>query len=276
MKIDVINLNAEKIREIEINDSLFNYPIREDIVLRDVLRIQSNRRQPYGTDIFAGLRTSAHYHGRRRPFRAYVTQMGRGMARHQRIHGKAPLHMLFEARIAPNVRKGRRAHPPKTEKDWRQKINKKEKEIAIISAAIATLIKDFVMKRGHKIQNVKTFPIIVANEELEKIKKVKVFREFLKKLGLEEEFERIKEKKIRAGKGKIRSRRYKKRKGILLIVENEERAKKLRKILKKINVEVVSFTNLNSEKLAPGAKLGRLTIWEENAIKLLENKIFSK
>lgn len=276
MKFDVINLNVEKVKEIEIDDSLFNYPIREDIVLRDVLRIQSNRRQPYGTDIYAGLRTSAHYHGRRRPFRAYVTQMGRGMARHQRIHGKAPLHMIFEARIAPNVRKGRRAHPPRVEKNWKQKINKKERNIAILSAAIATLIKEFVINRGHKIENIKIFPIVVGNDELLKIKKAKEFKEFLFKLGLEKEFKRISEKKIRAGKGKMRGRRYKKRKGILIVVENEEKAKNLRKILKNLNVEVCSFLNLNSEKLAPGAKLGRLTIWEEKALKMLENKVLAK
>lgn len=276
MKLDVININAEKIGEIEVNENIFNYPIREDIVLRDVLRIQSNRRQPYGTDIFAGLRTSAHYHGRRRPFRVFVTQMGRGMARHQRIHGKAPLHMIFEARIAPNVRKGRRAHPPKVEKDWKQKINKKERNIAIISAAIATLIKEFVIKRGHKIEELKYFPIIIANDELLKIKKAKEFREFLIKLGLEKEFERIREKKIRAGKGKMRGRRYKKRKGILIVVENEEKAKKLRKILKNLNIDVCSFEKLNSEILAPGAKLGRLTIWEYNALKKLENKVLAK
>ncbi|MEM5821167.1 MAG: 50S ribosomal protein L4 [Candidatus Aenigmatarchaeota archaeon] len=275
MRLNVINLQAEKVKEIEINDKILEFPIREDLVLRDVLRIQSNRRQPYGADPNAGLRTSAEYHGRRRPFRAYVTQMGRGMARHQRIHGKAPLHMIFVARISSNVRKGMRAHAPTSEKIWEQKINKKEKRLAILSAAIATLIKDFVLKRGHKIEEVKYFPIVIANEEIEKIKKAKDFKEFLVKIGLEKELERIHERKIRAGKGKMRGRRYKKRAGILLVVENEEKAKKLRKVLKNLNIFVTSFNNLNSEILAPGAKIGRLTIWQENALKLLENKILS-
>ncbi|MEM5828440.1 MAG: 50S ribosomal protein L4 [Candidatus Aenigmatarchaeota archaeon] len=275
MKVDVINLQAEKVREIKLDDKILEFPIRDDLVLRDVLRIQSNRRQPYGADPLAGLRTSAEYHGRRRPFRAYVTQMGRGMARHQRIHGKAPLHMIFVARISSNVRKGMRAHAPTSEKVWKQKINKKEKRLAILSAAIATLVKDFVISRGHKIENVKYFPIVIANEELEKIKKAKDFKEFLFKLGLEKEFERIHERKIRAGKGKMRGRRYKKRAGILIVVDSEEKAKKLRKILKNLNVVVRSFNNLNSEILAPGAKLGRLTIWQENALKMLENKILA-
>ena len=276
MRVDVINLQAEKVKEIEISDKILEFPIREDLVLRDVLRLQSNRRQPYGADPLAGLRTSAEYHGRRRPFRAYVTQMGRGMARHQRIHGKAPLHMMFVARISSNVRKGMRAHAPTAEKIWKQKINKKEKRLAIISAAVATLIKDLVLKRGHKIENVKFFPIVLESSELEKIKKAKDFREFLIKLGLEKEFERISEKKKRAGKGKMRGRRYKKRAGILIITEKEEIAKKLRKILKNLNVTVRSINNLNSEILAPGAKVGRLTIWEENALKAFINKFFAE
>lgn len=272
MKLDVININAEKVRELKINDSLMSFPIRDDLILRDVLRIQANRRQAYGTDVFAGLRTSAHYHGRRRPFRAYATQMNRGMARHQRIHGKAPLHMMFVARVSANVRKGKRAHTPKAEKIWKQKINKKEKNIAIISAAIATLIKDFVINRGHKIDEIKNFPIVLASEEIEKIKKAKDFKSFLIKVGLEEELERIKERKIRAGKGKVRGRKYKKKRGILLVVENVEKAKRLRKLLKNLNIEVAALSELNSEILAPGAKIGRLTIWEENALKNFEKK----
>ncbi|MEM7818415.1 MAG: 50S ribosomal protein L4, partial [Candidatus Aenigmatarchaeota archaeon] len=175
-------------------------------------------------------------------------------------------------KVSANVRKGKRAHTPKAEKIWKQKINKKEKNIAIISAAIATLIKDFVINRGHKIDEIKNFPIVLASEEIEKIKKAKDFKSFLIKVGLEEELERIKERKIRAGKGKVRGRKYKKKRGILLVVENVEKAKRLRKLLKNLNIEVAALSELNSEILAPGAKIGRLTIWEENALKNFEKK----
>jgi len=272
MEAKILNLNAEPVGKIEIDDKIFNFPIREDIVLRAVLAFQANRRQKYGADPFAGLRTSAHYHGRRRPFRRYVTQMNMGMARHQRIHGKAPWHMMFVARISSNVRKGMRAHAPTSEKDWKQKINKKEKKLALISAAIATLKEDIVKKRYENL-NLKVFPIILDNKELEKIKKAKDLKNFLVKLELEEFLEKIQEKKIRAGKGKMRGRRYKKRSGILFIVSNKEIAKRLNKILNNLNVHVRDLKNLNAEILAPGAKLGRLTIWESEALKNFINEI---
>ena len=266
MEVEVLNLNAEPIEKIKLDDKILNYPIREDLVLRAVLAFQANRRQKYGADPLAGLRTSAHYHGRRR-VRPYVTQMGIGRARHQRIHGKAPSHMIFVARISSNVRKGMRAHAPTSEKEWKQKINKKEKRLATISAAIATLIKDIVFSRynGH-LKELKYFPVIVDGKELEKVKKTKDFENFLLNLGLEEFIEKIKEKKIRAGKGKMRGRRYKKHAGILLVTLEKEKAKKLSKILKNLNVHVRDLKNLNAEILAPGAKLGRLTIWEKEAL----------
>ena len=272
MEVKILNLNAEPIGRIEIDDKILNFPIREDLVLRAVLAFQANRRQKYGADPFAGLRTSAHYHGRRRPFRRYVTQMGVGMARHQRIHGKTPWHMMFVARISSNVRKGMRAHAPTSEKNWKQKINKKEKKLALISAAIATLKEDIVKKRYENL-DLKIFPIILDNKELEKIKKVRDFKNFLIKLGLEEFLEKIQEKKIRAGKGKMRGRRYKKRSGIFFVVSSKEVAKKLNKILNNLNVHVRDLKNINAEILAPGAKLGRLTIWESEALKNFINEI---
>lgn len=268
MKADVINLEGKVVKKIEIPESILNFKIREDLILRDFLAIQSHKRQPYGTYKWAGLRTSAHYHGRRRPFRPYVTQMGIGMARHQRIHGKAPLHMIWEARIAPNVRKGRRAHPPRVEKDWYQKINKKEKRIAILSGIAATFNKELVLNRGHKIEELKIFPIIVV-DDLQNLKKSKEVKEFLIKIGLEKELERIHKRKIRAGKGKMRGRRYKKKKGPLIVITKDNG---IVKAAKNLNIDVCNVENLNSEILAPGGHCGRLTIWTESSLL----KVFEK
>ncbi len=262
MKASILDTQLKEVGKIEIPSYVTNYQIREDLILRDFLSEMSKKRQPYGTDIYAGLRTSAHYHGRRRPFRRFVTQMGIGMARHQRIHGKAPWHMIFEARIAPNVRKGRRAHPPRVEKVWEQKINRKEHKIALLSAIAASFIKEKVIERGHKISELKYFPIVFKN--FDGIKKTKELEEILEKIGLKDELERIKEKKIRAGKGKMRARRYKKKKGPLIIVE---KLNGIEKIAKNLNIEVSDLKNLNTLLLAPGAKAGRLIIWEESALK---------
>ncbi len=262
MEVPILNFEAKEIGKIEIPKEVLEYKIREDLVLRDFLAEMSKRRQPYGRDPFAGLRTSAHYHSRRRPFRRYVTQMNIGMARHQRIHGKAPWHMMFVARIAPNVRKGRRAHAPKAEKVWEQKINRKEHKIALLSAIAASFYKELVKNRGHKIDNLKYFPIVV--NDFSAFKKTKELKKFLEVIGLEEELERIKEKKIRAGKGKMRGRRYKRKRGPLIIVE---KLNGIEKVANSLNIDVCDLKSLNTLLLAPGAKLARLIIWEEKALK---------
>ena len=76
--------------------------------------------------------------------------------------------------------------------------------------------------------------------------------------------ERISERKIRPGKGKARSRKYKKKIGPLFVVIRED---KIRKALKNISgLDVCNVQNLSVEKLAPGADAGRLTIFTKDAI----------
>jgi large subunit ribosomal protein L4e len=84
---------------------------------------------------------------------------------------------------------------------------------------------------------------------------------------LKKELERAKIKKIRAGKGKRRGRKYKKKKSILFIVSED---KGISKVVKNIPGSDFSLVkNLNAELLAPGTHAGRLTIWSESAIKKL-------
>ncbi|MFH7882687.1 MAG: 50S ribosomal protein L4, partial [Candidatus Aenigmatarchaeota archaeon] len=198
MEIGVKDLNGEEIERIKL-PKIFEEPVREDLILRAFLATMSKKRHPYGSDVMAGKRTSAHYHGLRR-YR--WTMMNREMARLPRIHGKGiPLQMIWQARFVPSARGGRKAHPPKTEKIWEQKINKRERKKAIRSAIAATAIKEFVIKRGHKVEEIKELPIVV-DDKIEDVKKTKELVEFLKKIGLEKELERVKKKKVRAGKGK--------------------------------------------------------------------------
>ncbi|MEM5807045.1 MAG: 50S ribosomal protein L4, partial [Candidatus Aenigmatarchaeota archaeon] len=65
MKANVYDLNGKVKGQIEL-PSVFSTPLREDVIRRAFLALQSQRRQAYGTDPEAGLRSSAHYHGKRR------------------------------------------------------------------------------------------------------------------------------------------------------------------------------------------------------------------
>jgi len=260
--VKVFGLDGKIKEEIEL-PKVFSYPIREDLILRAFLAIMSHKRQPYGPNELSGLRTSAHYHGERRE---RYSMMNRGIARHQRLHGKTVPFLFWQARIAPQTKGGRPAHPPLPEKIWYQKINKKEKRKAIASALAATAVLDLV-KSKHRINGIKELPIVV-DDEIEKISKVKEIEKFLKSIGLEEELERIKEKKVRAGKGKMRGRRYKKKKGILFVVKDD---KNLKKAVENLNCDVVKVKDVSVEHLAPGGKPGRLTIFSKSAFEELKN-----
>ena len=148
MKAPVIDLSGNQVGEITL-PRVFSEKVREDLIRRAFLSIQSKKRQPYGTDILAGKRTAAHYHGRRRE---RYTMMGRGLARMPRLHGHTVPFLVFRARFVPQAVKGREAHPPKVEKVWEERINKKERRKAIRSAIAATIIKEWVEKRGHRIK----------------------------------------------------------------------------------------------------------------------------
>jgi large subunit ribosomal protein L4e len=263
-KVPVYNLNGKEVKQIELPEH-FSQELRPDLITRAFLAIMSHKRQAYGADPLAGKRTSANYRGRRY---AYGSWANRGLARLPRIRVGSG-HMVGVVRFMPHAVKGRKAHPPKAEKMWWQKINRKERIKAILSAISATAIKDVVLKRGHRVENIKALPIVVVSE-LEKIKKTKDVEKLLEKLGLEEELKRTKEKRYRAGRGKMRGRRYKKRKGPLIVVEKDEGIVKAASNIPGVDIVVVD--NLNVELLAPGAHGGRLTIWSENAIKALKDK----
>ena len=262
MKVDIFDLDGKASGKIEL-PAVFDEKIREDLIRRAVIATLSNLRQPYGTDPMAGKRTSAHYHGSRHH---RYSMMNKEMARLPRMHGKLSPHLMWRVRFVPQAKKGREAHPPVVEKIWDQKINKKEKRKAIDSAIAATANKEIVLRRGHKIKNVKELPIVVQ-DEMQKITKTKDLIKFLISIGLGRELERLSERGIRAGKGKLRGRKYKKKTGFLFVIAEDNGISKAVKNIPGSDVARVS--NLSANYLAPGTHAGRLTIWTKAAIEKL-------
>lgn len=263
MKVNVYDLEGKAVSKIDL-PKVFNEPVREDLILRAVIASQSKRRQPYGRYELAGMRSSAHYHGSRRSGRWRM--MGVEMARMSRLHGKIPGFLSYRARKVPQSVKGRLAHPPKVEKIWTQKINKKERQKAIRSAIAATADKKLIQARGHKVKNVKELPIVV-DDAVEKIKKTSEVKKFFEALGLKDELKRISRKKVRAGKSKARGRKYKTRIGPLIVVGKDEGISKAVGGIP--GTHVSRAKNLSTEYLAPGALPGRLTIFTKSAIEKL-------
>ena len=84
------------------------------------------------------------------------------------------------------------------------------------------------------------------------------------------ELERTKERKIRAGKGKLRGRKYKKKVGPLIIVSKACDLQKASTNLPGVNT--VPVKSLNAALLAPGASPARLTVWTKSALEIMEKE----
>lgn len=260
VKSNVLDLSGNFVREITL-PQVFQEEYRPDLIKNAVLAIQSHRLQPKGTDILAGRKTSAESWG-----------PGRAVARVPRIKDGR------RAARAPQAVGGRRAHPPKVEKNLKRKINRKERRKAIKSAIAATANPELVRDRGHRFNIEVELPIVVEDSfvSLEKTSEV---TEFLKAIGVWADILRAKSRKIRAGRGKMRGRRYKTRKSILIVISGDEGTeepkfsshdKQILKSAKNLSgVDISHVSKLNAELFAPGTHPGRLTIWTESSINKL-------
>ena len=264
MKLDILDSTKNKVGEIKLPWQ-FEEEFRPDLIQRAVLAIQSHKRQDYSASESAGKRSSAKLSRRRRDYRG---SYGFGISRVPRkILTRRGARMNWVGAFAPGTVGGRRAHPPKSEKIWWKKINEKERIKALRSAIAATTLKDVVAERGHEIPN--NYPFIL-DDKFELMERTKDVITAFKKLGLENELKRAEEKKVRAGKGKSRGRKYKRKKGPLIVV-----SKKVRLSRAAVNIpgiDVVEVKSLNAELLAPGAKAGRLTLWTRAAIDVMEKE----
>ena len=170
-----------------------------------------------------------------------------------------------KATESPNNVSGRRAHPPLPERIWEKKVNRKERILARFSAVAATGDADVVRTRGHQFEDNVTFPIIVE-DKIQEISVTSEVVDVLDKIGLGYDLDRAKfGTKIRAGKGKMRNRRYRTPVSILLVVADDEQALFMG-ASNLPGVEVASVKGLNASILAPGGDAGRLTVFSESAI----------
>ncbi|MFA5797232.1 MAG: 50S ribosomal protein L4 [Candidatus Woesearchaeota archaeon] len=258
MKIPVVDKSGKEIAKKELPKQ-FDETVREDLIYRAVIAIQSNNRQPYGSDPEAGMKVSAKLSRRRRNYRG---SYGQGMARTPRkVMSHRGTRFNFVGALAPNTVSGRRAHAPKADRIWSKKLNTKERKKAICSALAATLDKSLVAKRGHLLPQ--EFPFILSND-IESINKTKDVITLLETLGFTKELNRTKDKIQRAGKGKNRGRPFKIKKSVLFVVSKKCALNKSAANVS--GVDIVTPDHLNAELLAPGCVPGRLTLYTEGAI----------
>ena len=257
MKTQILDINGKKIKEI--TTSLFEEPIREDLIFK-VIEAEK-LKSPYSPREAAGMDRSASGNVTKRRH-VWKSDRGRGLARiPKKQMWRRGTQFSWVGAIVPSTVGGRRAHPPKGIGKLK-KINKKELKKALLSALTYSASSNEIKKRysSLKYKKIETqLPIIVDDKILDL--KTKDFFQSLKKIFGELNAVAIQKKSIRAGIGKLRGRKNKKNAGALFVIGEDEE--------KKINgIEVINAHNLMVEDLASGG--ARLTIFTEKAIKDLE------
>ena len=184
---------------------------------------------------------------------------GRGTARVQRIHDGR------KATESPNNVSGRRAHPPRPERIWELKVTQKERVLARKSALAATACAECVKARGHQFDDNVSFPIVVE-DEVQDIKTTADVYALFEKIGISYDVDRAKDgTKIRAGRGKMRNRKYRTPVSVLLVV-GEKDAPVFKSAANLPGVQVEPVNSINAAVLAPGGDAGRLTVYTKSAI----------
>ncbi|MBN2459429.1 50S ribosomal protein L4 [Candidatus Woesearchaeota archaeon] len=268
MKIKVLSKEGATIGEKEL-PLQFQEPLRLDLIKKAVLAIQNNKRQPYGAYKKAGMRHHVEISKRRRD---YKTSYGYGISRVPRkILSSRGTQFFWVGDFAPGTVGGRKAHPPKSGKIFKWKINEKERRKALCSALSATVQKDVVASRGHILPA--GYPFIVA-EDFEGVAKTKELLAVLDKLGFMPELEKATRMTIRPGKGKRRGRKKLFRKSLLIVVSGICNVKKAANNIP--GVDCIHAATLNAEALAPGGHAGRITLFTAKAMDSLSQKWLSK
>lgn len=240
--------------------SVFSAPLRHDIVTFVHDNLSRNTRQAHGIEYLSGMKTSSLSWG-----------TGRAVARVPRMRGSGT-HRSGQGANGNMCRAGRMAHPLRTWRRWHRKVNLKQRRHALAAAIAATAVTPLVLARGHRVTQVPQLPLILQ-DSINTVNKTKQAVQILKTFHIDEDVLRVRNaKKLRAGKGKLRNRRFKNRRGPLVIGDDNSQA--LQRAVRNIpGVDFLNVNRLNIRHLAPGGHLGRFCIWTESAIKQL-NRLY--
>jgi large subunit ribosomal protein L4e len=231
----------------------FSSPYRPDLIHRAVVAAQSHRRQPYGTSLTAGARHSVRWSGK-----------GKGVARTPRLMDS------MRGAQAPNTVGGRPAHPPKVDRIWTKKINRKERQLAFASALGATGETKLAAARGHQVPQGLHLPLVLV-DPIEEIRTSADARNLLVRLRLWADVTRSRDgTHVRSGRGKRRGRVRRTPRSILIVTSAPGKARGFRNLS---GVEVVPAPRLSTEDLAPGGAAGRLTLFSQSAVESLRSRL---
>lgn len=256
VKVPVYSLTGERAGEVELPWP-FSADLREDLVRRAFVHLSTHTLQPKGA-----------WKGSAAKYSVRSLGVGLGIARIARIMASGTGKSRAGGWV-PSAVGGRPTHPPVPEKVIHKELNEEERRAATVAALAFTASPEHVRRRGHRVPEGLSTPIVVE-DRFESVKRSKDVVAFLRALGLGEELDRVSERGIRAGKGKRRGRRYKRRVGPLLVVSRDDGISKAASNVP--GVDVVLAKDLSVLHLAPGGHPGRLTVFTVSALKEIERR----
>jgi large subunit ribosomal protein L4e len=157
--------------------------------------------------------------------------------------------------------------PTKIFRRWHRKINLHQKRFAVCSALAASALPSLLLARGHKIENLAEVPLVV-DDNIQLYQKTKDAVQFLERTHAIDDINRVNASRtIRAGRGKMRNRRYVHRRGPLLILPDNKGVSAFRNIF---GLDIGNVNALNLLHLAPGGHIGRFLIWTRGAFDRLD------
>ena len=238
--------------EIEL-PLVFSTPYRRELIHKAFTNLNSHKFQPQGRHPTAGMDVVADSND---------PPTGQGVSRVARARGGGGGRQGQGAEVA-STRGGRQAHPPIVEKVIYKKLNKKERKLALCSAIAATASKELVESRGHKIEGIESFPIIVS-DDIESVSKTSDMVKILDSLKLTQDVKRLESRKSRSGKSLLRGRSKKVGKSVLFVTKDSSQLSKAIGALP--GVEARNAKELSVLDLAPGSDPIRLTVYSKSAI----------
>ncbi|MDP8012533.1 MAG: 50S ribosomal protein L4 [Nanoarchaeota archaeon] len=261
MKGQVLGLDGTKKEEIDL-PAVFESSVNKPLIMKAFIAEQSRKFQLKYPDPMAGKRKVVYLTKQRRVYR---TVYGGGRTRTpKKITYRLGRQFVYIGAFAPNTVGGREAHPPTPNKVIVKDINSKERAAALKSAIAASSKKELVSS-FHRVGDLQ-LPLIVE-DQINDISKTKELLSVLNKIGLSDEINRVKQRKIRAGKGKMRGRKHRKKVGPLIVTSDD---KNLAKSARNLNVQVINVKNLSVRALSHAGMPGRLVIWTKGAIEGLK------
>ena len=256
MKLQIIDKTGKNVSSVEVPTQ----NVRDDIFKKAVLSENSLFFQQAGAHPQAGRRQVIHVSKKRGALRSTY---GKGGSRTpKKVMWSRGVQFRFVGAFAANTVGGRRAHPPKAQKNIQKEMNNKEWVKALKTGFSASMNKELVEKNGQRVPQ--NYPFVL-DKSVEDITKTKDVKAFLESVGFGEEINRTSKTKIRAGKGTMRGRRTKTKRGPLIVVSTLD-APLLKSARNIKGVDVITADLLMSSDFGMSEKPGRAVLFTKGAL----------